>query len=619
MNDIDLNEIDITGIEEHPADNSVKLNGPPGTGKTTESAARVARLLDEYEYELGDVLWSTYRHSLAMETLERLAGWGVIPKAELSDPTDGPTRYIATTHACANRMVGGVGDMVTWYDRKQFAEGRSLRFEKQTPWDDPPGQLLFKVFDYAAGNLLDLHAPPDRERIPMIDDLREEYPGDVARASDDWQDYKAQRDKHDFWEQLRAPIEQGVQANKDVVVIDEYHDATPLMAKLSEMWLEQAEVAIVAGDPLQVVNTYAGADPAFFERVDLPEILLPQAHERPPRQHWAAATAVLKNAHERPPVEIMNSGSFHVGSSPRFSHSGESGWTVPSPDTPRSPAHMVENYGIDTMFLTRTQRQAAGVARALEKAGILFEVQNSMDVDGWGAREDMAERTALYNALQRLDGVTPDSRSASGLMAYSDSDGRSPQDVRLRAREAAAILDHSNHQYLSDPRSDITHAANEITNAETVVSGDDLTDYVDPEFWDVYTRGNGSVRHLNKSGASDVGSSIDDRDRKALKAALNRNDAPVRGVDTKVYTIHASKGSEAKNVVAYDGITRTIEDGMLESEKARKNEYRTWYVALTRSRANLFVLRDGFEWTIPFLPETLLNAAKKADKQGVKS
>jgi len=618
MSDIDLSDIEITRIEEHPANESVKLNGPPGTGKTTESAARVARLLDDYEYELGNVLWSTYRHSLAMETLERLAEWGVIPEGELSDPTDGPTRYIATTHACANRIVGGVGDMVTWYDRKQFAEGRSLRFDKRNPWDDPPGQLLFQVFDYAANNLLDLHDQTDREQIPHMDDLREQYPGNVARAFDDWQAYKARNDKFDFWEQLRAPIDQGVQPDKDVVVIDEYHDATPLMAKLSEMWLEQAEVAIVAGDPLQVVNTYAGADPEFFERLDLPEILLPKAHKRPPRQHWAAATVVLKNAHDRPPVEIVNSGSFHTGSSPRFSHSGEGGWNVPSPETSGSPAHMVENYGAAMMFLTRTQRQAAGVARALEKAGILFEVQNSMDVDGWGAKEDMAERTALYNALQRLDGVTPDSGSSSGLLAYSDSDGRSPQDVKLRAREAAAILDHANHQYLSESRSDVTQAANEIVNAEVVVPGDELTQYVGAEFWDVYTRGSGSVRHLNTSGASDTGSDIDDRDREALKAALARNSEPVRGVKTKVYTIHASKGSEAKNVVVYDGITRTIEEGMLESERTRKNEYRTWYVALTRSRANLFVLRGGFEWTTPFLPETLLDAAEKAHKQGVK-
>ena len=123
------------------------------------------------------------------------------------------------------------------------------------------------------------------------------------------------------------------------------------------------------------------------------------------------------------------------------------------------------------------------------------------------------------------------------------------------------------------------------------------------------------MRHLNKSGASDAGSNITDRDSEALKAALDRNDEPVRGVETKVYTIHASKGSEAKNVVVYDGITKTIQDGMLDSEQTRKNEYRTWYVALTRARGNLFVLRDAFGWTEPFLPETLFAAAKEAHER----
>jgi DNA helicase-2/ATP-dependent DNA helicase PcrA len=243
-------------------------------------------------------------------------------------------------------------------------------------------------------------------------------------------------------------------------------------------------------------------------------------------------------------------------------------------------------------------------------------VQNSMDIDGWGAKEEMSERTALYNALQRLDGVTPQKGSRSGLMAYTDADGRTPQDVRLRSREAAAILDHTNHEYLTESRSDVTEAAEEIVEEETIVSGDKLTDYVTAEFWDVYTRGSGSVRHLNKSAASTPGSAIGDRDRDAMKAALDRNDNPVRGVDTKVYTIHASKGSEAKNVVVYDGITQTIQDAMLEEEKSRKNEHRTWYVALTRSRANLFVLRNGFGWTEPFLPETLVDAAERAHERG---
>ena len=616
MSDLKLDDIEITGLEQCAVDESVKLNGPPGTGKTTESAARVATLLDDHGYGLDDVLWATYRHSLAMETLQRLANWDIIPDSELSDPTKGPTRFIATIHACASRLVGGLGDVPTWYDRKEIATDRGLRFGTEQPWDNPGGQLLFNVFEYAANNKLDLHNVRDREQIPMMDDLREKYRGDVGRAFDEWQDWKAQNEKFDFWEQLEAPLKKDVTPDKPVVVIDEYHDATPLMAELSEMWIEQAEVAIVAGDPLQVVNTYTGARPEFFERLDLPEVLLDTTH-RVPEESWAVATDVLSNAHSPPPVDRKKSGSFHDGVSPSFEYNESDGWRVPGEETSRSPGSIVASYGDDTMFLTRTQRQAAGVAAALEKAGVLYEVQNSMDISGWGGGEEMSDRTALYNALQRLKDVSLETSGVSTLMDYSRDRDRSVSDIALPSREVVALLDHTSHNYLEQSRSDTTDVANRLFDTGDPVSGEELKKYVTDEFWQFYTMGHGSVRHLIKSAGSKVGERLQTSDIGSLESALMKNDDPIDSIDTKVYTIHASKGTEARNVVVYDGITTSIEDSMLEKEHSRQNEYRTWYVALTRADANTFVLRDAFDWTSSFLPEDLTETARIANQRGV--
>lgn len=605
----------IVGAEEYPATASVKLNGPPGTGKTTQAALRVVDLLDNHGYRLADVLWATYRKPLATETLERLNEWGVIPERELSRPTEGATRYIGTLHACANRLVGGAGEVVGYGDRLQFARQRNLRFDKRNPWDDPPGQLLFDVFEYAAENRLDLHDSGDRDEIPMLPALEQEYGGDIGRALDDWETYKREEGKIDFWEQLAAPLRQNVDPPHDIVVVDEYHDVTPLRAQVAETWVDSAEVAIVAGDPCQAIYNFSGAHPRFFEGLDLPEVRLPTAHERPPHEHWAPATRILVDAHEPPTVEIRNSGSFHQGTSPPFRRS-EGGWSVPAPDAPRSPAWMVDEYGTDMLFLTRTRMQADGVAAALEEAGVLFESQANVDgIEGWGAREGMAERTALYNALQRLRGVTHGTASASRLDAYTDRDGAHAGRVRLRAREATAILDHAAATHLTGSRSETTALANRLNKEGVVVTGADLAAHVEPEFWDVYTRGHGSVRHLNATAATTEGSRISDRDRDVLKAALRRNDDPVLSVDTRVYTIHAAKGSEAENVVLYDGITRKIERDISRRGRAYNNEHRTWYVALTRSRERLFVLRDGFDFVTPFLPQGLLDSARAAHRK----
>lgn len=610
MSDVALTDIDITGIDEYPANESVKLNGPPGTGKTTESAARVAKLLEEYDYTIDNVLWATYRKSLATETLERLASWDVIDESELEKPKKGDTRFIGTIHAVGNRLIGGVGDTSSHKHEREFARERGLRYDKQSPWDEPPGELLFDVFQYAANNLLDLHNQAERDQIPKLEDLQQYYRGDIGRAWDDWQTYKEEHEVVDFWEQLAEPLRRGVTPDHDVVVIDEYHDAYPLMARLAESWIESAEVAIVAGDPLQVVNTYAGADPVFYRGLDLPEVQLPTAHKRPPKEHWAVATSLLSNAHTPPPLETDNSGAVRIGPSPTLSYDSDKGWQLPEAAEARSPAWFVNEHGTDTMFLTRTQKQATGIARALEKAGVLYETQNSMDIDGWGARDSMSDRTAVYNALQKLADIKPEASTTHGLSRYHGEDDTSVRETVFRHQEAAGLLDHARAKYLSENRSDITDIANGIEASETPVDGGELSEHVKPEFWEVYGRAHGSVRHLIKTSQRAEGENLKDTDFRALRAALRQNDEPVLSVDTLVYTIHASKGSEARNVVVYDGITNRIRSNMRQDERERKNEWRTWYVALTRSRANLFVLRDAFPWTVPFLPDNLMAAAK---------
>ena len=45
MTTIDLDDLDVAGIDDVPVTESVRLHGPPGTGKTTQSAARVGKLL----------------------------------------------------------------------------------------------------------------------------------------------------------------------------------------------------------------------------------------------------------------------------------------------------------------------------------------------------------------------------------------------------------------------------------------------------------------------------------------------------------------------------------------------------------------------------------------------
>jgi DNA helicase-2/ATP-dependent DNA helicase PcrA len=598
-----LADIDIAGMEDHPADESVKLFGPPGTGKTTNAAARVARLIRDHGYDISDIAWITYRKSLAMDTLRRLSEWGVVSDKQMADPSDGSTKFIGTAHAVANRTVGGIGDPVEYWDKKQFCEQRNLKFDKTSPWDMPAGQLLFDVFDYAAKNLLDPTDKGDLRQVPAMADLREKCRMSVPRLYADWEEYKHENEVVDFWEMLEAPIDTNTSPGRSVLVIDEYHDAYPQLATLAEMWAEQADIVIVAGDPNQVVNNYDGADPSFYLRIDYPEILLPMTY-RVPYEHWNPATWLLANAHDPPDIARQSRGTFGIQRSPGFRHTEEVGWNVPAPEEEHSPGWFVDKMGDDTMFLTRTTHQLDGVAKALERAGILFQVPTSSDTRDWaaGVGVDVSDRVAVYNALQKIrhlnrtsfDGVT------YGLDQYDQND-TNPDNVVLSAIEAAALLHRSSAEYLAESRNDITEICEDWITDEDPVSATTINLYVEPDFWAVYTQGSASASQLNKT--SKRGGKFNRRDFEALGTALRKNDSPVDGeISTKVFTIHAAKGNEAENVVVYDGVTKRIREAMDRDEDEFRNEWRTWYVAFTRASKRLFVLKSGFDFTKPFLP-----------------
>jgi DNA helicase-2/ATP-dependent DNA helicase PcrA len=604
MSDISLDEATLWHVEHEGMDitDSVSFHGPPGTGKTTTGAATVGRLIRDHEYDISDVAWVTYRRSLARDTLERLESWGVLDEHQLDEPRKGATRYIATAHAVGNRC-GDIGEEpVSGWQRADWCDRMDMQFWTSEPWEDSAGKLLFRVFDYLANANRD---PTDTEALHAcshLSDLRDHWGGDVVDAWYQWQDYKAQRDLIDFHEMLSRPLEQGDTPGRKILVVDEYHDVTRLMHDLFQMWMEDAEIVIAAGDPHQVVNAYDGASPEYFEGLDLPQVLLPRSW-RCREEHWSVATSMLAKSHTPPAVDIEGQGFVGDYNSPRFEYSSDLGWvTLPAPDEPASPGQLLERHDGSTLFLARTQMQADGIGAALEQSGVPYLTQK--ELNGWNT-DDGATRLHLHNALQKLKGYTADNFGYGDNAAFSRFSGeqRDPRATELTAPEAATMLEAVNARTLNISRSDAEDRADQLRESEEAITLKQFDDWLTQSFWERYTAGSGSVDRLNKS----VFGGDADRERLALRRALSRQDGPVAvsDIDTWAITIHASKGMEADDVVVYDGISNRILQEMRDNEQTRKNEHRTWYVALSRAKKRLHIMRGGFEWTTSIIPENL--------------
>lgn len=601
MNRLNLSDVDIAGVDDVGVTESCKLHGPPGTGKTTQSAARVAGLLEDHGYHLSDVAWVTYRRSLAEDTVERLVDWDVIDETHTDGRlSEGATRHIGTFHAIGRRVYGDMGEPATGYHKYDFCDSHGIRYSSNQRFDRGPGEQLFTVFSWLQNNLCDPSDPNDVVLCPHYEDIRQRWtPDAIGELYSEWESYRIKEDLCDFSQMLTRPLKAGRVPPTDVVVIDEFHDATPLMAELAEMWVDAADIAIVAGDPHQVINGFDGASPSFFEGFDLPKVLLDHSY-RVPAEHLSLAFSVLQRAHGHPPVTPDGGGQIREYVSPTFRFSPEP--NPPDPDETASPAVLADRYGGSTMFLTRTRMYASGVSAALDRAGVPYTSMRGMH--GW---DEGSVRLNIYNALAALRPYDPASVGVSGgggLSAYTSGSGEevpAPETTRLPGRAAWELLTTIPTRYLSVSRSDVRSECGgwrKVDSTDPTVA--DLTEYVTDDFWSAFTGGEASVERVESGD-------LDTWDRTAIRRAMQRIGDPIdpTDIDTAVLTIHGSKGMEADDVVLYDGVTDRIRRSIRTRTDESDNEARTWYVATTRANKRLHIMRDAFPSASPYLPGDL--------------
>jgi len=601
----DLADAEIAGIETADVDEDVRLWGPPGTGKSTQSALRTAARAHEEDLHPSQMTVVTYRKALAGVVKERLLEWGLFEDGDEFE-------YWTTIHAAASRATnfhdrfdddrGELEGMVGSRAEYRFCSKLEISKRPSKPWFETRWTVFRDLYNYAKNNLLDVGRYPnvpdewlrDLSASPIaarkLKAFRDEWGANTSfeTVARKWEEFKAHHDCYDFFEQLTAALSGSLPPMKHVV-IDEYHDATPLMAAVTERWVRAADTVIVAGDPDQVVNAYAGADPGFFEQLgertgrEIPVVKLDRSY-RCPDEHFAAAARVL--AKERNPPDLATAGAGALNRWPSWEFTEDDGdWITPDADKEGSPVWLVDEYGADMMFLSRTRRQVSGIAAALDQGGIPYRSQ-----DGVGG--DWDQRITLLNALDLVADATPPREADEALSGRTGGD---LSKYALTAEQARLLREHSHGRYLT--RDDAWKEFIGGLDDDETVTLRDLREYVEDTWYNRYSMGAESVAKL-------VG--LDDRDKIAMLRAAERYDLPlsVDEVETRVLTIHASKGAEASNVVVYDGITGTISDSMDHSAELRENEARTWYVALTRASERLHIIREAFGYD-SYLPEDL--------------
>jgi len=249
---MNADDVTIKGQQYEPSD-SLKLNGPPGTGKTTQLLERLTSLLDD-GVSVRDVTFVTYRTEMAAEFLRRLHDSGYIEEKEAEKPYKHDPRHFGTLHGVCNRITSDAA-VVTDSDRRDFIfQEYKATYDTSSPGDSI-GSLLFDAYDWCVENKQHqfLRAPNYKE----IKD-RAISPPSFSEFDEAWRSYKQEGNDDgkplmDFAGMLREVDDRGLRPNGDVLIVDEYHDMTPIMASICERWMESFDTVIVGGDPLQCI------------------------------------------------------------------------------------------------------------------------------------------------------------------------------------------------------------------------------------------------------------------------------------------------------------------------------------------------------------------------------
>ena len=80
--------------------------------------------------------------------------------------------------------------------------------------------------------------------------------------------------------------------------------------------------------------------------------------------------------------------------------------------------------------------------------------------------------------------------------------------------------------------------------------------------------------------------------REYMRALLDNGENVLMEPRIKVSTVHGAKGGEAHNVILYLNQTANTIKGAKKSQEKQDEEFRVWYVGITRTIENLFLIKS---------------------------
>jgi DNA helicase II / ATP-dependent DNA helicase PcrA len=516
--------------------NEMRVHGPPGTGKTRKLAEEIVPNLAT-KYGREKIMLTSFTKAAAKELAARI--------------DMGESEITGTLHS------------ICFHALKHPA----LTEDKLGEWDKlNPGYHLKGAQPNSTGP--DLYAKYQILRNKMIPEA--DWPKPVQSFSKRWKKWKEEFNLLDFMDLIeQAGNQLSPPGSPSAIVIDEAQDFTRLEMSTLRRWASQVREFWVVGDDDQTLYTFAGADPRNMLLPELPpeqKIILKQSYRIPRSVHHLADKIIKRVTYREPKEYEPKDEEGSVTYSTQTMH--DSDWIIKKalslPGT--------------SMILASYHKILFPIVKALRDSGVPFSNPWRPEETTWNPLNTNGAAT-LTDFLDSGEDSDFDWESETGFDYWNTRQFLSfaahlrVGDTGLIRKQGKVAIEQLTKIYEENPETPGLHTCREYINQ--VLSPDAIEPALKRDLdW--------LLANLIKAKQTTIAYPV---------RILKNHGKDALGEQPRIFvgTIHSVKGAGADNVFLFPDIPfpSHIES---KTKEGRENLCRLFYVGVTRTKQNLFVM-----------------------------